>query len=90
MPMVLETPTEEVWTKEIEILQRMADPATAEEDLDLEGMVEEIRAEVKKHSKDDAKKTTEKKKVKGAKEGKGKKSSKKKVDEDEDDDDEDD
>jgi hypothetical protein len=79
LPMVLETVTEEVWPKEIEILQRMADPTIPEDQLDFEGMTEEIRVEVKKYEKEPVKKEP-KKKEPGAKKpmaAKGKKKGKK-------------
>lgn len=47
LPMVLETETEEVWPKEIEVLRRMAQ---GEENFD--EMVAEIKELVKKHGKD--------------------------------------
>jgi hypothetical protein len=56
IPMVLETPTEEVWPKEVEILQRMADTAIPESELDFDAMAEEIRVEAKKHEKEPVKK----------------------------------
>jgi AP endonuclease 1 len=62
LPMILETITEEVWPKEIEILQRMADLTIPEDQLDFEGMVEEIRVEVKKYEKEPKKKEPKKKK----------------------------
>jgi hypothetical protein len=62
LPMILETITEEVWPKEIEILQRMADLTVPEDQLDFEGMVEEIRVEVKKYEKEPVKKEPKKKK----------------------------
>jgi AP endonuclease-1 len=46
LAMILETETEEVWPKEIEVLQRMA---RGEENFD--GMVAEIKELVKKHGK---------------------------------------
>lgn len=46
LPMVLETETEEVWPKEIEVLRRMAQ---GEEDFD--EMVAEIQELVKRHGK---------------------------------------
>jgi hypothetical protein len=54
--MVLETPTEKVWPKEVEILQRMADTSIPESDLDFDAMAEEIRVEAKKHEKEPVKK----------------------------------
>jgi predicted ATP-grasp superfamily ATP-dependent carboligase len=76
--MVLETPTEEAWPKEIEILQRMADPAIPEDQLDFEGMAEEIRAEVKKYEKETPQKGPKKKEpvAKKGKVSKGKKGKK--------------
>jgi AP endonuclease-1 len=62
LPMVLETVTEEVWPKEIDILQRMADLTVPEDQLDFEGMAEEIRVEVKKYEKEPVKKEPKKKK----------------------------
>jgi hypothetical protein len=56
IPMVLETPTEEVWPKEVEILQRMTDTAIPESELDFDAMAEEIRVEAKKHEKEPVKK----------------------------------
>ena len=79
LPMVLETPVEEVWAKEIEVLQRMTDTSVPEDELDFDGMKAEIEAEVKKYAKEPVKKE---KKAKPAAKGKGKKA--KKVDEDED------
>lgn len=52
LPMVLETPTEEVWPKEIEVLQRMANPEVQDEDLDFEAMTDEIKTEAKKYEKE--------------------------------------
>jgi len=46
LPMILETETEEVWPKEIEVLQRMG---RGEENFD--EMVSEIKELVKKHAK---------------------------------------
>jgi AP endonuclease 1 len=71
LPMVLETVTEEAWPKEIEILQRMADLTVPEDQLDFDGMAEEIRVEVKKYEKE-----PKKKEPAAAKKGKGKKGKK--------------
>ena len=49
LPMILETETEEVWPKEIEVLQRMGQ---GEENF--EEMVAEIKELVKKHGKEKA------------------------------------
>ncbi|KIM22190.1 hypothetical protein M408DRAFT_333026 [Serendipita vermifera MAFF 305830] len=73
LPMVLETETEEVWPKEVEILQRMADPATPEDQFDFEAMAEEIKVEVKKYAKEKPEKP---KKEAAPKKGKGKKAKK--------------
>lgn len=82
LPMVLETETEEVWPKEVEILQRMADPATPDEELDFEAMAEEIQVEVKKYAKEKTKKEPTKKKETATKKGKGKKGKKGESEED--------
>jgi len=62
LPMVLETETEEVWPKEIEVLQRMA---RGEEMF--EEMVGEIKALVKKHAKPIKEKGTKGSKAAGGK-----------------------
>jgi len=81
LPMVLETETEEVWPKEIEVLQRMA---RGEEDFD--EMATEIKELVKKHAKPGKEKAPKAQSgIRGTKGGKaagGKK--RKRVDEDED------
>ncbi|KAG8818644.1 hypothetical protein FRC17_010763 [Serendipita sp. 399] len=64
LPMVLETIVEEAWPKEIEILQRMADPTIPEDELDFDAMTNEIREEVKKHAKEENKAKKEKKEKK--------------------------
>jgi hypothetical protein len=80
LPMVLETETEEVWPKEIEVLQRMA---RGEDNFD--EMVAEIRELVKKHGKPAKEKAVKAKSggggVKGAKAAGGKK--RKRTEEDE-------
>lgn len=82
IPMVLETPLEEVWAKEIEVLQRIADTSIPEDELDFDAMRAEIEAEVKKYAKEPAKKEKKEKKEKPAGKGKGK-GKKPKKDEDE-------
>ncbi|KAG8847652.1 hypothetical protein FRB91_011547 [Serendipita sp. 411] len=91
LPMVLETIVEEAWPKEVEILQRMADPTIPEDELDFEAMTEEIKAEVKKHAKEESKPKKEKKEKKPkATKSKAKKAKKEESDEELSDDDNDD
>ncbi|KAG9048179.1 hypothetical protein FS842_000457 [Serendipita sp. 407] len=89
--MVLETIVEEAWPKEVEILQRMADPTIPEDELDFEAMTEEIKGEVKKHAKEESKPKKEKKEKKPkATKSKAKKAKKEESDEELSDDDNDD
>jgi vacuolar-type H+-ATPase subunit H len=64
LPIVLETETEEVWPKEIEVLQRMAQ---GEENFD--EMVAEIKELVRKHAKPAKEKALKAKSVNGGAKG---------------------
>lgn len=58
IPMVLETPVEEAWAKEISVLQHLADPSIPDDELDLVKLTQEIKEEVEKHKKEEKKKET--------------------------------
>ena len=79
LPMILETETEEVWPKEIEVLQRMA---RGEDNLD--EMVAEIKELVKKHGKPAKEKARKAQSAGGAKGKKAAGGKKRKRSEDED------